>query len=97
MLPLRGGSVRDVTVAARPLDGAMFFWAADGAGWYVSSTPAQYPAGTDLLHVDLNGHVRVIAHQNVRDWMSAIPSPDGQSIAMTQASTVSNIWMLKGS
>jgi Tol biopolymer transport system component len=97
VLSLQGGPVRDVTVAARPLDGTMFFWSVDGAGWYVSSTPVQYPAGTDLLHIDLNGHVKVIAHQNVRDWMSAIPSPDGHHIALTQASTVSNVWMLTGS
>ena len=45
----------------------------------------------------LNGHVKVIAHQNVRDWMSAIPSPDGRHIALTLTSTVSNVWMLKGS
>jgi hypothetical protein len=84
-----------VTVAPRPLDGGIFSWSADGDGWYVSSTPTEYPEGTDLLRVDLNGRVKVIAHQNVRDWMSAIPSPDGRHIALTQTSTVSNVWMLK--
>lgn len=94
VLSLQGGAVRDVSVAPRSLDGAIFSWSADGAGWYVSSTSVQYPGGTDLLHVDLNGQVRVIAHQNVRDWLSAIPSPDGRHIALTQTSTVSNVWML---
>jgi serine/threonine protein kinase len=96
VLSLRGGPVRDVKVTPWPLDGGAFYWSGDGAGWYVSSTPARYPAGTDLLHIDVDGHVKVISHQNVRNWMSAIPSPNGHSIALTQGSTVSNVWMLKG-
>jgi Tol biopolymer transport system component len=95
VLSLQGGPERDVTVAPRPLDGAIFAWSADGDGWYVSSTPVQNPGGTEVLHVDLSGRIKVIAHQNVRDWMSAIPSPDGRHIALTQTSAVSNVWMLK--
>jgi hypothetical protein len=52
-------------------------------------------AGTDLLRIGLDGTTKVVWHQNVRDWMSGIPSPDGRHIALTGASTVSNAWMLK--
>jgi serine/threonine protein kinase len=95
VLSLRDGPVRDVTIAPRPLDAAIFSWSADGDGWYVSSTPTESSGGTDLLRIYLDGRVRVIAHQNVRAAMSAIPSPDGRHIALTQTSTVSNVWMLK--
>jgi hypothetical protein len=95
VLSLTGADERDVGVE-KPLDDSMFFWSADSAGWYVSSTPAQYPAGTELLHIDRTGRVRVIASQNVRDWMSAIPSPDGRYIALTQSSTISNVWIATG-
>jgi eukaryotic-like serine/threonine-protein kinase len=92
VLPLSGGK-RDVPVKA-PLDDAMFFWSADSKGWYVSSTP-EYPAGTELLHVDPNGGVRVIVRQNARGWISGIPSPDGRRIALTQSSTAANVWLMK--
>jgi serine/threonine protein kinase len=95
VLSLNGGPSRDVAITGWALDPTPFYWSADGAGWYVSSTSPRYPAGTDLLRIDLNGHVRVVFHQNVRDWTSAIPSPDRRHIALTQASTVSNVWMLK--
>jgi hypothetical protein len=92
---LHGGPARDVVIPGRTLDGRSLYWSADGAGWYLSSTSGAYPAGTDLLHVDLGGRVRTLRHQNVRDWMAAIPAPDGRHIAMTETSTISNVWMLK--
>jgi len=95
VLSLNGDAPRDVVVTGRPLDPSAFYWSADGAGWYFSSTPDRYPEGTDLLHIDMNGAVKVVWHQNVRDPMAAIPSPDGHHIAVTAASTVSNAWMLK--
>jgi Tol biopolymer transport system component len=95
ILPLQGGVPRDVTIADRQLDLAPFYWSVDGAGWYVSSTSAVYPAGTNLLHIDLNGHATVVWHLNVRDWTSGIPSPDGRHLAFTHSSNVSNVWMLK--
>ena len=95
VLSLNGDAPRDVQIPDRSLDGSLFFWSADGAGWYVSSTSGVYPAGTDLLLVDLNGHARVVRHQNVREWMSGIPAPDGRHIALTETRTISNVWMLK--
>jgi hypothetical protein len=40
--------------------------------------------------------VKVVWHQNVRDSVAGIPSPDGRHLALTAATTVSNVWMLKG-
>jgi eukaryotic-like serine/threonine-protein kinase len=95
ILSLAGEPPRDVRVIDHPFDATVFHWSADGAGWYVSSTPQRNPAGTDLLHIYPDGHVQVIAHQNERNEMAAIPSPDGRHLAMTRASTVKNVWMLK--
>jgi hypothetical protein len=62
----------------------------------VSSTPPTYPAGTELLYVDLEGRPRVAWRQNVRGWTSAIPAPDGRHIALTHTSAATNVWLLKG-
>jgi len=68
----------------------------DDAGWDVSRTTALDTQGTDLLRIGLDGTVKVVWHQNVRNSMAGVPSPDGRHIAVTAASTVSNVWMLKG-
>ena len=97
IVSLRGEQDREVPLGDQPLYGDMFFWSADGAGWYLSSTSAGGPSsGTDLQYVDLNGHVTVVWHQPVLSPMSAIPSPDGRHLALTRASMVSNVWMIKG-
>ena len=97
ILSLQGEPPRDVTITGWPLDLAVFFWSADGTGWYVSSTsPTNATAGSSLLRVDLNGRISVVSHQNVSDPMTAIPSPDGKHLALTQTSIVSNVWMLTG-
>jgi hypothetical protein len=95
VLPLNGERPHDVALTGWPLDVVQLYWSSDGTGWYVSSTSTQ-DQRTDVLHVDVNGHVRVVWHQNVRSWASSVPSPDGQDIALTQTSTISNVWMLKG-
>jgi eukaryotic-like serine/threonine-protein kinase len=95
VLSLSGEPTRDVRVPGWSLDRAMFHWSADDSGWYVSSTSPRYPVGTNLLHINLNGEVRVVWQQNVRDFTAGIPSPDGRHIALTAASIVSNVWMLK--
>jgi hypothetical protein len=74
VLSLKGDAPHDVMVTGHDLDASVFFWSADWAGWYVSSTPSLYPGSTELLHVDMNGRVSTLWHQNVRDPMSAIPS-----------------------
>jgi serine/threonine protein kinase len=96
IVSLRGEPDREVPLGDRQLIAAAFFWSADGAGWYVSSTSPGKASGTDLLHVDLNGDVSLVWHQATDSWMSAIPSPDGRHLALSRANMVSNVWMIKG-
>jgi serine/threonine protein kinase/Tol biopolymer transport system component len=90
------GDKDDVIDVDRLLDDAPIHWSFDAKGWYVSSTPPTYPAGTELLHVDRKGRTRVIWQQNVRAWTSVIASPNGRHIAITHTSAVTNVWMLTG-
>ena len=94
VLSLAGAPSRDVLVTAR-LDGSSINWSHDGNGWYVSSTSARYPAGTELLSVDLDGRTKVVWRQIERESTSGIPAPHGRQIALTQTSTITNVWMLK--
>jgi len=96
-LSLSGESPRTTTIMGRSLDWTVFYWSADGTAWYLSSPSSPFtPAGTDLLLVDPGGSARVIWHQTVLEPIHAIPSPDGRHIAFSQATTVSNVWMMTG-
>lgn len=99
MLSMQGGRQSDdLTVTGWKLDPVTLYWAADGSGLYAPSTSTtRTPPGTDLLFVDVNGCSRVVWHQGVSDWGTGIPSPDGRHLAITQGSTLSNVWMLEGS
>jgi eukaryotic-like serine/threonine-protein kinase len=92
IVSLQGDPDRDVTIHDRPITTDSFYWSSDGGGWYVPSVAAP---GTDLLHVDLDGHIRVVWHEAFPTFMSAIPSPDGRRLALTQTSMISNVWMIK--
>ena len=94
IVSLVGESTRDVALEGRSLDPSYFHWAAEGTGWYVSSTSTAPAGGTDILRVYLNGQVNVVWHQAFAMATSAIPSPDGRRLAFTNATTISNVWML---
>ncbi len=98
LLSMQGGPTATIAVAGWTIDPAAIYWAPDGSGLYFASTSTtRTPPGTDLLFVDLSGRTRTIWHQGISDWGCGIPSPDGRHLALTQASTVSNVWMLEGS
>jgi dipeptidyl aminopeptidase/acylaminoacyl peptidase len=63
-------------------------WAADGKSLWAT-------ANNTLLNIDLKGKVRpVFCDPSVRlGW--AIPSPDGQYLAMWEATGGSNVWMVE--
>jgi hypothetical protein len=63
-------------------------WAADGNGWYCSSSSA---ASITLLYVDLQGHAQPL-RENVK-WADV--SPDGHHLALHEWHTTSNAWMIE--
>jgi Tol biopolymer transport system component len=96
IVSLLGEAPRDVALEGWSVDPSYFHWTADGRGWYVSSTSTALAGGTDILRVDLNGQVNAVWHQAFAMATSAIPSPDGRHLAFTNATTISNVWLLKG-
>ena len=68
-------------------------WAADGKSLWVSTSSN---TGTSaLLNVDLEGRARPVWEQTKMEVGWAIPSPDGRYLALWQASSDSNVWMIE--
>jgi DNA-binding winged helix-turn-helix (wHTH) protein/Tol biopolymer transport system component len=69
-------------------------WAADSRSIWVSASDL---SGTQtLLKVDLLGKAIPMLQDTQRHMGWAIPSPDGQRVAIWQASGSSNVWSLQG-
>jgi eukaryotic-like serine/threonine-protein kinase len=95
LLPLTGGSDREITVKGWP-NIYDVEWSADGKGLYCGSGSAQ---GNTLLYVDLKGNARVLwqkggAGAALGIW--GVPSPDGRHLAISAGAVRSNVWMLEG-
>jgi Tol biopolymer transport system component len=92
LLDLSRGTAEDITV-----DGRSGFqsidWAPDGQGWYISSGSAQ---GAQILYVDQQGRAQMVRDQPRSFGTWAVPSPDGQRLAILEWSAASNAWMLEG-
>jgi len=93
LLHVAGGKERVLTLqgwtAISCLD-----WAADGRSIWVN---ASSPIGTQtLLSVDLRGRVEPVLQESEKDLGWAIPSPDGRHVAIWEASSSSNAWLLDG-
>lgn len=87
ILPVGGGDMWDVIV--KGWSNLQFIdWAADGKGWYSSSSSA---ASITLLYIDLQGHAQPLS-ENV-GW--AVTSPDGRHLALLEWNTASNAWMIE--
>jgi serine/threonine protein kinase len=67
-------------------------WAADGKGLFVSSG---VHGGAVLLHVDLQGNVRVLWKNDGGNWTPALPSPDGRHLAIQGWTVDGNMWMIE--
>ena len=92
LLPLAGGTPRDLVV-----DGWYGFSAGpdfspDGKGFYVASTS---PRGATLLYIDLTGHVTALWEQKGSLGTWGAPSPDGGHLAILGDTVDSNVWMLE--
>ena len=95
ILGLHGQPEQDIQVEGRNnLENVN--WAADGKGLYVSSPKK---GNSVLLYIDLNGRATALWEQpgelegNLDTY--AIPSPDGQHLALFGWTSNSNMWMLE--
>jgi Tol biopolymer transport system component/DNA-binding winged helix-turn-helix (wHTH) protein len=91
-LPVAGGTEHTITL--KPWSGISYIdWAADSRSlWVRASSPAGVPT---LLNVDLNGNSRAVLQESEKELGWAIPSPDGRHIAIWEASSSSNAWLLE--
>jgi Tol biopolymer transport system component len=48
-----------------------------------------------LLNITLNGRVSVLLRSSNAEILGAIPSPDGRSLAIAEASTTRNVWQIE--
>jgi Tol biopolymer transport system component/DNA-binding winged helix-turn-helix (wHTH) protein len=89
---IAGGKERSLTLkdwsAISSLD-----WAADGRSiWVTASSPTGIQT---LLHVDLQGEAKPVFQEPEKYLGWAIPSPNGRHVAIWEASSSSNAWLLE--
>jgi DNA-binding winged helix-turn-helix (wHTH) protein/Tol biopolymer transport system component len=93
IFPMTSGKPRTIT-----LDGwvriAAIDWAADSRNLWVSASDLS--GVQTLLKVDLHGKATPMLQDAQQEMGWAIPSPDGQRIAIWQASGSANVWSLQG-
>jgi Tol biopolymer transport system component/DNA-binding winged helix-turn-helix (wHTH) protein len=68
------------------------YWAADGKGFF---TCALGPAGSVLLHTDMQGKAKPLWQQEGNTSTYALPSPDGRHLAIVGTSRTNNVWMIE--
>jgi DNA-binding winged helix-turn-helix (wHTH) protein/Tol biopolymer transport system component len=68
-------------------------WSADGRTLFV--TWGKHLRESALLNVTLDGKASVLLHSNNSDILAAIPSPDGRSLAIAEASGTRNVWQIE--
>jgi hypothetical protein len=93
IFPIKSGKPRTLTlkgwVKISSID-----WAADSRNIWVSASDL---SGVEtLLKVDLHGKAIPMLQDAQQEMGWAIPSPDGQRIAIWQASGSANVWSLQG-
>jgi len=67
-------------------------WSADGRS--IFTTSHSHEGDSTLLNVTLDGRTSVLLHSRNDIW-SAIPSPDGRFLAITEASGTQNVWQIE--
>jgi Tol biopolymer transport system component len=68
------------------------FWAADGKSLFVSGYKEREPV---VLHVDMQGNVRLLWEVKGGAGTYAVPSPDGRHLAMQRMTVDGNLWMME--
>jgi len=90
LVPLSGGPTRTITING--YSGLLeLFWAIDSHSMFVSTLA---PGGAILLHVSLSGEAQPVWHrpQSTHTW--GFPSPDGHHLAIMDANSESNAWLI---
>jgi hypothetical protein len=90
LVPLGGGPTRTVTPKGHS-DLIDLSWANDSQSMFVSTLE---PGGANLLHVELNGDTQPVWQQSQATDTWGFPSPDGRHLALTGASSESNVWLI---
>jgi hypothetical protein len=67
-------------------------WSGDGRSLFTTSH--SHEGDSTLLNVTLDGRVSVLLHSR-NEVFSAIPSPDGRSLAITEDSGAKNVWEIE--
>jgi len=93
LVPLEGGTARDLFVSGWSLSWNGPDWSWDGKGFYVESDSPQ--GATTLLYIDLNGDASAVWEQKGALGTWGFPSPDGRHLAILGYTVDSNVWMLE--
>jgi Tol biopolymer transport system component len=93
--PLSGGRGRELNIDGWTNAGNIR-WAADGRGWYVTTSSSVLPLregdwSWTLLKVDVGGKAQQLMQGFT--WADAIPAPDGRHVAVMGWVPASNAWM----
>jgi Tol biopolymer transport system component len=67
-------------------------WSADGRSLFTTSH--SHEGDSTLLNVTLDGRASVLVHSR-NSVFAAVPSPDGRSLAITEASRTQNVWQIE--
>jgi eukaryotic-like serine/threonine-protein kinase len=90
VLSIETHSVKTITVKNWD-NGISLDWTADGTGFFICTLQPR----AVLLHVDFEGNATPLWEPKGSNTTWALPSPDGQHIAMPSAVVSSNAWMIK--
>jgi len=67
-------------------------WSGDGRSLFITSH--SHEGDSTLLNVTLDGRASVLLHSR-NEVFSAIPSPDGRLLAITEDSGAKNVWQIE--
>ena len=90
LVPLSGGPAKIIAVAGYS-DLMEAHWAIDSQSMFVSTLT---PTGATLLHVSLKGEAQPIWQRPQSSHTWGFPSPDGRHLAILNANSESNVWMI---
>jgi serine/threonine protein kinase/Tol biopolymer transport system component len=90
LVPLSGGPTRTITINGYS-DVLEFYWATDSQSMFVSTLA---PGGAILLHASPSGETQPIWQRPQSTYTWGFPSPDGRHLAIFDANSESNVWMI---